>query len=53
MALLWLMKHILIFLKKQSAIELINEFENILVLQTFSKAWGLAALRVGVAYSNP
>ncbi|MBA4239704.1 MAG: histidinol-phosphate transaminase [Sphingobacteriaceae bacterium] len=40
------------FSEKQSAIELINEFENIIVLQTFSKAWGLAALRVGVAYAD-
>lgn len=40
------------FSKKQSVIELINEYPNIIVLQTFSKAWGLAALRVGVAYSN-
>ncbi len=38
---------------KASALSLITEFENILVLQTFSKAWGLAALRVGVAYGNP
>jgi histidinol-phosphate aminotransferase len=41
------------FSEKQSAIELIDEFSNIIVLQTFSKAWGLAALRVGVAYGNP
>jgi histidinol-phosphate aminotransferase len=41
------------FSEKASALSLINEFENILVLQTFSKAWGLAALRVGVAYGNP
>lgn len=41
------------FSEKKSAIELINEYSNIIVLQTFSKAWGLAALRVGVAYSNP
>lgn len=40
------------FSEKQSAIELINEFESIIVLQTFSKAWGLAALRVGVAYAD-
>jgi histidinol-phosphate aminotransferase len=40
------------FSEKASALSLINEFENILVLQTFSKAWGLAALRVGVAYGN-
>lgn len=41
------------FSEKASALSLITEFENILVLQTFSKAWGLAALRVGVAYGNP
>ncbi|MBP8033785.1 MAG: histidinol-phosphate transaminase [Bacteroidia bacterium] len=41
------------FSEKKSAIELLNEYSNIIVLQTFSKAWGLAALRVGVAYSNP
>ena len=41
------------FSEKASGLSLISEFENILVLQTFSKAWGLAALRVGVAYSNP
>lgn len=40
------------FSEKQSATNLINEFSNILVLQTFSKAWGLAALRVGVAYAD-
>ena len=40
------------FSEKQSALELINEFENIVVLQTFSKAWGLASLRVGVTYGN-
>ncbi|MBL7936987.1 MAG: histidinol-phosphate transaminase [Bacteroidia bacterium] len=41
------------FSEKQSAVNLIAEYSNVLVLQTFSKAWGLAALRVGVAYGNP
>ncbi len=40
------------FSKKESALSLINKLPNILVLQTFSKAWGLAALRVGTAYGN-
>lgn len=40
------------FSEKQSAIELINDYPNIIVLQTFSKAWGLAALRVGIAYAD-
>jgi histidinol-phosphate aminotransferase len=31
----------------------INEFPNLAVLQTFSKAWGMAALRVGVLFTNP
>ncbi len=28
------------------------EFPNLVVLQTFSKAWGLAGLRLGVAYAS-
>ncbi len=31
----------------------IDQFPNLVVLQTLSKAWGLAGLRVGMAYSNP
>lgn len=31
----------------ESAISLIDEFENIVVLRTFSKAYGLAGLRIG------
>ena len=30
----------------------INNFPNLFVLQTFSKAWGLAGLRVGLAFAN-
>ena len=40
------------FSEKESALSLINQFPNLLILQTFSKAWGLAALRVGVAYGH-
>ncbi|MFO0479071.1 MAG: histidinol-phosphate transaminase [Bacteroidota bacterium] len=40
------------FSEKASATTLMNEFKNIIVLQTFSKAWGLAALRLGVAYGD-
>ena len=29
------------------------EFENLVVLQTFSKAWGLAGLRLGMAFAAP
>tara|TARA_R110000796_G_scaffold77585_2_gene173459 strand:+ start:31628 stop:32674 length:1047 start_codon:yes stop_codon:yes gene_type:complete len=30
----------------------LEEFPNLLVLQTFSKAWGLAALRLGMAFAS-
>ncbi|GAA4386339.1 histidinol-phosphate transaminase [Hymenobacter koreensis] len=29
------------------------EFENLVVLQTLSKAWGLAGLRLGMAFASP
>jgi histidinol-phosphate aminotransferase len=31
----------------------INEFKNMIILRTFSKAFGLAALRLGYAVTNP
>lgn len=31
----------------------LKDFDNLIVLQTFSKAWGLAALRLGMAFTNP
>lgn len=36
-----------------SAVSLINECDNILVTQTFSKSRSLAGLRVGMAFANP
>ncbi|WP_432481075.1 histidinol-phosphate transaminase [Moraxella sp. ZY200743] len=38
--------------KSASAIGLIDEFDNILVTQTFSKSRALAGLRVGAAFGN-
>ncbi len=32
---------------------LVNEYSNLIVTRTFSKAWGLASLRVGYAVSHP
>ena len=31
----------------------ITQFENLLVLKTFSKAWGMAGLRLGMAFGAP
>ncbi|WP_227429970.1 histidinol-phosphate transaminase [Psychrobacter sp. I-STPA6b] len=36
-----------------SAVSLIDEFDNIVVTQTFSKSRSLAGLRVGMAFANP
>ena len=36
-----------------SVIPLINKYENLVVLKTFSKAFGLAGLRLGYAVANP
>lgn len=40
------------FSKQKSCVELIDEYPNLIVLQTFSKAWGLAGARVGIAFSS-
>lgn len=40
------------FSNKKSTIELLDQYPNLIVLQTFSKAWGMAGARVGVAYSS-
>jgi histidinol-phosphate aminotransferase len=40
------------FSNEESLVSEINNFPNLVVLQTFSKAWGLAGLRVGFAFAN-
>ena len=40
------------FSSKESAIQLLDKYPNLIVLQTFSKAWGLAGIRVGIAYAS-
>jgi histidinol-phosphate aminotransferase len=35
-----------------SWVPMLEQFPNLVVLQTLSKAWGLAGLRIGMAYSN-
>jgi histidinol-phosphate aminotransferase len=36
-----------------SYLELLDKHKNLVVLQTLSKAWGLAGLRLGIAYADP
>jgi len=40
------------FSRQNSLVSEITDFPNLVVLQTFSKAWGLAGLRVGLAFAN-
>jgi histidinol-phosphate aminotransferase len=40
------------FSKASSFLTKIDQYPNLIVMQTFSKAWGLAAARVGMSYSN-
>jgi len=41
------------FAGAQSWTKRLAEFPNLVVLQTFSKAWGMAALRLGMAFAAP
>ena len=40
------------FSNKKSFVELIDIYPNLIVSQTMSKAWGLASVRVGIAFAN-
>ncbi|WP_113653796.1 histidinol-phosphate transaminase [Pedobacter namyangjuensis] len=40
------------FARQKTFIQELTEYANLVVLQTFSKAWGLAALRLGMAFSS-
>jgi len=40
------------FSSQPSFIKNINKYDNLIVSQTFSKAWGLAGVRVGAAYAS-
>jgi histidinol-phosphate aminotransferase len=41
------------FADKPSLSDRITSFHNLIVMQTFSKAFGLASVRVGMAFTNP
>lgn len=38
--------------RQRSYIQLLTDYDNLVVLQTFSKAWGLAGVRMGMAFST-
>ena len=41
------------FSEQPSFTQLLDKYANLIVLQTFSKAWGCAAIRCGLAYASP
>lgn len=41
------------FSNNPSALDLLDSYENLVVLRTFSKAWGLANVRLGMAIASP
>lgn len=40
------------FSNEESCIDFIEKYPNVVVLQTFSKAWGMANIRLGKAFTN-
>jgi histidinol-phosphate aminotransferase len=40
------------FSRQRSFVQELAEYSNLVVLQTLSKAWGLAALRIGMAFAS-
>lgn len=41
------------FAKSKSFLQELSKYPNLVVLQTFSKAWGLAGLRLGMCFAAP
>ncbi|MEO0474195.1 MAG: histidinol-phosphate transaminase [Bacteroidota bacterium] len=41
------------FAQRASVLSWLAEYPNLVVLQTFSKAWGMAGLRLGMAFAHP
>ena len=40
------------FARQKSFVQELKEYQNLVVLQTLSKAWGLAGLRLGMAFAS-
>ena len=41
------------FAPGRSFLPKLNQFPNLIILQTFSKAWGMAGIRLGMAFAKP
>jgi histidinol-phosphate aminotransferase len=41
------------FSDEPSFAQKLNDFPNLIVMQTFSKAWGMASVRAGMAFASP
>ena len=41
------------FSSRASFLKMLDSHPNLIVLQTFSKAWGMAAVRLGMAFASP
>ncbi len=41
------------FSPESSLLPELDEFDNLIILQTFSKAWGMAGIRLGMAFAQP
>jgi histidinol-phosphate aminotransferase len=40
------------FAAEQSFVGILNSYPNLVIMQTFSKAWGMASLRLGMAFAS-
>ena len=41
------------FAPEKSWLPKLNQFPNLVIMQTFSKAWGLASIRLGMGFADP
>jgi len=41
------------FSDRSSYLKVLDKYPNLIVLQTFSKAWGMASVRLGMAFAQP